>query len=138
MRRSGPHLARSPSVPTLHQSTLGELGEDLACGELKRRGYAILARRYRTRHGEIDIVASDGPVLVFVEVKARSTCRFGGPLTSVTPTKQRRLTRVALDYLARSHTSGVACRFDVVAVAVGEGQPQVEVIANAFTAACRW
>ena len=122
-------------MPTPHQSDLSERGEDLACSELRRRGYVILTRRYRTRHGEIDIVTSHGSVLVFVEVKARSTSRFAVPLSAVMPAKQRKLT--ALDYLARSHTSGVACRFDVVAVAMGAGRPKVEVVTDAFAATDR-
>ena len=73
-------------------------------------------------------------MLVFVEVKARSHQRFGGPLAAVTRLKQRKLTRMALDYLARSRTAGVPCRFDVVAVDVGERRPRVEVVTNAFTA----
>ena len=124
-------------MPTPHQLGLGKRGEELACRELRRQGYAIVARRYRTRYGEIDIVAMDGGVLVFVEVKARSSERFGTPLAAVTPAKQRRLTRMALDYLARSRTTGVPCRFDVVSVAVGEGRPVVEVVTNAFSAAGR-
>lgn len=76
-------------------------------------------------------------VLVFVEVKTRSSERFGTPLAAVTPRKQRRLTRMALDYLARSHTSGVPCRFDVVSVAMREGRPSVEVATNAFCSAGR-
>ena len=56
---------------SLERVARGKIGEDLACRELERRGYAILARRYRSRVGEIDIVASDGPTLVFVEVKTR-------------------------------------------------------------------
>ncbi len=124
-------------MPTQHQSELGKQGEELACRELRRRGYAILARRYRTRHGEIDIVAMDDGVLVFVEVKARSDQRFGSPLAAVTSLKQRRLTRMALDYLARSRTAGVPCRFDVVAVDLGEGRPRVEVVTDAFAAAGR-
>ena len=124
-------------MPTQHQSALGAQGEELACRELRRRGYAILARCYRTRHGEIDIVAMDAGVLVFVEVKARSHQRFGGPLAAVTRLKQRKLTRMALDYLARSRTAGVPCRFDVVAVDVGERRPRVEVVTNAFLAADR-
>ena len=122
-------------MPTRQQASLGELGEDLACAELSRRGYEILARRYRTRHGEIDIAAWHGAILVFVEVKARSTSRFGGPLAGVTAAKERRLTLMALDYLARSHTSGVPCRFDVVAVTLAAGGPHVEVVTNAFAAA---
>ena len=122
-------------MPTRHQSTLGELGETLACRELRRRGYVILARRYRTRHGEIDIVAVDRSVLVFAEVKTRTSGRYGGALAAVTPAKQRKLTLMALDYLARSHTSGIGCRFDVVGVVIEEGRRSVEVVTNAFTAA---
>ena len=124
-------------MPTPHQTALGEQGEDIACRKLRRLGYAILARRYRTRHGEIDIVAMDRGVLVFVEVKARSNTRFGTPLAAVTPIKQRRLTRMALDYLARSYTTGVPCRFDVVSVVMGNRRPVVEVVSNAFRAATR-
>ncbi len=124
-------------MPTQHQSELGIRGEELACRELRRRGYSILARRYRTRHGEIDIVAMDDDVLVFVEVKARSDRRFGGPLAAITGLKQRKLTRMALDYLARSRTAGVPCRFDVVAVELGERRPRVEVVTDAFAAAGR-
>ena len=76
-------------------------------------------------------------VLVFVEVKARSTSLFGGPLFAVTPAKQQKLTLIGLDYLARSHTSGIACRFDVVEVEMGDGRPQVEVVTDAFMAADR-
>lgn len=124
-------------MPTPHHLGLGKRGEELACRELRRQGYAIVARRYRTRYGEIDIVAMDGGVLVFVEVKTRSSERFGTPLAAVTPVKQRRLTRMALDYLARSRTAGVPCRFDVVSVAVGEDRPVVQVVTNAFGAAGR-
>ena len=60
-----------------HRQSLGKRGEDLACEELERRGYAIVDRRFRTRCGELDIVARDGDVLVFVEVKARSGSSFG-------------------------------------------------------------
>ncbi len=119
-------------MPTLHQSRLGELGEDAACRELERRGYAILARRFRTRHGELDIIAREGDVLVFVEVKTRSSDVFGGPLDAVTARKQRKLGRMALEYIARSRLSGVACRFDVVGVLRRGGETEIEVVANAF------
>src|SRR5215216_6427096 len=62
---------------TLERIALGKTGEDLACGELERRGYDIIARRYRSRGGELDIVARDGPTLVFIEVKARDGRDFG-------------------------------------------------------------
>jgi putative endonuclease len=111
---------------------LGEIGENLACDELRRRGYAILARRYRLRTGEIDIVARDGPTTVFVEVKARDGADFGGGAESVTMRKRRRLAHVALDYLARHHLIDRPCRFDVVAIAVKQAGPDIEVFQNAF------
>src|SRR5262245_59143491 len=83
------------------RQTLGKDGEDLACRELRRRGYAILERRYRTRFGEIDIVARQGETTVFVEVKARDGGEFGGAAAAVTPWKQRRLVAMAVDYMAR-------------------------------------
>ena len=101
---------------TLERQRLGKSGEDLAVDELRRLGYAIVARRYRTRHGEIDVVAREGETLVFVEVKARTTRAFGEAAEAVTPRKQRRLVSMAVDYLARHGLTGAACRFDVVAI----------------------
>ena len=116
------------------RQTLGILGEDLACAELQRRGYAILARRYRTRYGEIDVIAREGDTIVFVEVKARETQRFGGAAAAVTGWKQRRITRMALDFLARGRMAERPCRFDVVAIQFQDGKALIEVYANAFTA----
>jgi putative endonuclease len=101
---------------TVERQTLGKSGEDLAVAELERRGYAILERRYRTRHGEIDIVAREDDTLVFVEVKARATGECGTAAEAVTRAKQRRVVSMASEYLARSRCSEVACRFDVVAI----------------------
>jgi len=117
------------------RQTLGELGETLACDELRRRGYAILERRYRTRYGEIDIVARHGDVLVFVEVKARRGDAFGSGAAAVTPNKQRRVARMAADFLVRRRLQDRPCRFDVVSVAMGEERPRIEVFAGAFVAA---
>ena len=116
------------------RQSLGKLGETLACDELRRRGYAILERRYRTRYGEIDIVARYGDVLVFVEVKARVGTAFGTGAEAVTGYKQRRVARMAADFLARRRLQGRPCRFDVVSVAVGSERPRIEVIAGAFDA----
>ena len=115
--------------------TLGKMGEDLAVRELERRGYAILARRYRRRGGELDIVARDGETLVFVEVKTRDGDAFGGGGEAVTALKQRRMTQTAIDYMMRQRLTGVPCRFDVVTVRVDEGRPSIEVVPNAFDAA---
>ena len=92
------------------------MGEELACRELRRLGYDVLARRYRTRHGEIDIIARDGETTVFVEVKARVTAEFGSAAEAVTPAKQRRLARMAFDYATRQGLLNRPCRFDVVAI----------------------
>jgi putative endonuclease len=112
---------------------MGKAGEDLACGELARRGYAVLARRYRSRFGEIDIIARAGRTLVFVEVKARTGTLFGGAAAAVTPLKQRRLARMAEEFLMRQRLVDEPCRFDVVTVDFGAGRPRVEVIPNAFS-----
>jgi putative endonuclease len=101
---------------TVHRQTLGKIGEDLAVAELTRRGYTILERRYRTRHGEIDIVAEDRGTIVFVEVKARATREFGTAAEAITPYKQRRLASMASEYLARQQVTDRPCRFDVVAI----------------------
>jgi putative endonuclease len=115
------------------RQALGLAGEELACAELRRRGYAILARRFRTRRGELDIVARDGDTLVFVEVKARRATRYGTPQEAVTWEKRRRLAAMADDFLARARLGSVPCRFDVVAVRVGSGEPDgVEVFPDAF------
>ncbi len=119
---------------TLARQELGKIGEDLAAGELERRGYAITARRYRTPCGEIDIVAEWDGVLVFVEVKARADAEFGTAAEAVTPWKQRRLTRMAKDYLTRERITSQPCRFDVVTVMFDRGDPVIEVYVNAFDA----
>ena len=91
-------------------TTLGNRssGEDLACDELERRGYAIVTRRYRTKYGELDIVARHGEYLVFVEVKARQGGSFGDPEEAVTLQKQQRMVWMATDYLARHRLDDVA------------------------------
>ena len=114
--------------------SLGKSGEDLACRELERRGYAIIARRYRVRGGELDVVARDGETIVFVEVKTRVGRMFGEAAEAVTPLKQLRITRLAEEYLMRHRLVDCPCRFDVVSILVGAGSPEIEVIQNAFDA----
>ena len=111
---------------------LGKIGEDLACQELERRGYAIVARRYRRRGGELDIVARDGPTLVFVEVKTRDGRNFGEASEAVTRLKRRRIIDLALDYIVRHRVIGCPCRFDVVAIHLEAGDPVIEIYQNAF------
>jgi putative endonuclease len=116
--------------------TLGKMGEDLACRELERRGYAIVARRYRRRGGELDIVARDGPTLVFVEVKTRDGRWFGGAAEAVTGLKRRRIVQLALEYLMRHRLSDCPCRFDVVSIQLEAGRPVIEIHRNAFGITC--
>jgi len=119
---------------TLERQAFGKTGEDLAVDELERRGYAILARRHRTKHGEIDIVARDGDTTVFVEVKARATAEFGTAAAAVTRQKQRRLASMATDYLARHQLANTPCRFDVVAIDGVGDSAVITVYPNAFDA----
>ena len=113
---------------------LGKTGEDLACRELERLGYAILDRRVRFRGGEIDIVARDGQTLVFVEVKARETGAFGGGGEAVTMYKRRRIVQLAIEYVARRRLGDCGVRFDVVSVQLESEPPSIEVYKSAFSA----
>jgi putative endonuclease len=115
---------------TPHQ--YGQSSEDVALRFLQRRGYRILARNYRTRMGEIDIVARHKGVIVFVEVKARRSTGYGNPKWALTPSKQRKLSMTALAYLKQQGSTQTRARFDVVTVQQREGRPHIEVITNAF------
>jgi putative endonuclease len=117
---------------SIARQELGKQGEDLACQELERLGYAIVARRYRTRAGEIDIIASDAGTVVFVEVKARLDLSFGDPVEAVTLEKQRRVVAMATDYVARHDLDNTPCRFDVVTVDALVDPPRITVYKDAF------
>ena len=121
---------------TKARQELGKQAEDLAVAELERRGYAVIARGYRTPHGENDVVAWEGDTLVFVEVRCRSGEGCGAAAESVTRAKQRRVARMAVDYLARQDLyDRCAVRFDVVAIDDHPaGPPSIEVIVAAFDA----
>ena len=113
---------------------LGPLGEKLAARFLKSRGYRILPRNYVTSVGEVDLVAREGDVLVFVEVKTRTTDDFGGPLLGVHRAKQRKLGLLARTYIAQKKLDEVPCRFDVVGILLGDNEkdPEIELIRDAF------
>lgn len=121
-------------MKTDNRQSLGQSGEDLACTELGRRGYAILARRYRSRFGEIDIVARSEKTIVFVEVKTRVGDDYGGGAAAVTPWKQRRIAQMAVEYLSRHELHDQPCRFDVVTVDMKESGPSIVVYEHAFEA----
>ena len=104
------------------KQSLGNAGEAAAERWLRREGLQIVARGYRARCGEIDLIARDGAQVVFVEVKTRTSDAFGRPCEAVTAQKRRRIARVASSFLVRSGWTEAACRFDVVEVfPVGAG-----------------
>jgi len=111
---------------------LGDAGEDLAAAALKKQGYKIIERNYTTPLGEIDLIARQGGVLVFIEVKTRKSLRFGQPQDAVSPAKQARLQRLADYYLQRQRLGEVPVRFDVVGIIMSADGPKVEVFRNAF------
>ena len=118
-----------------HAQDLGRRAERAAERELRRRGYAIVARNVRIAGGEIDLVALDGDTVCFVEVRARSSEDVGSPLESVGSKKQRQLTKLARSFLRRRGLKNTPARFDVVAVETGDdGQLQVTVLPDAFPA----
>ena len=111
---------------------LGERGEALAVRRLKKAGYKIIETNYRTRLGEIDIIAKEKDTLVFVEVKSRRSVHFGSPKWAITPKKRKKISMVALHYLKATNQSSARARFDVVAVVSNRDKPQVDIIKNAF------
>jgi len=115
-----------------NRRSLGDRGEDLAAAHLKKQGYNILARNYRTPIGEIDLVARHQGALVIIEVKTRRSRKFGSPQEAVHPAKQERLRNLAEYYLQQQGLGEVALRFDVVGILWQAGKPQVEVILGAF------
>ncbi|MFZ2960863.1 MAG: YraN family protein [Candidatus Ozemobacteraceae bacterium] len=113
---------------------LGKRGEEAAVAFLVGKGYRLIERNYRTRAGEIDIIAFDGETLVFVEVRARTSSRQGNPFETVTRSKQEKLIKMARWFLAaRGIGSGVPCRFDVIGLLPGaDGRLYPEHVTNAF------
>lgn len=121
---------RAPMVN--RRQRFGRRSEDVAVKHLKKKGYKIVERNYRTRLGEIDIIAREGRSLAFIEVKARHSTSFGNPKWALTPKKQMKISMVALEYLKRTGQSSAKARFDVVTILADRPQPQVEIIKNAF------
>lgn len=114
----------------------GRGGEAIAEAYLTQRGYRLLARRFRLRNGELDLVMEDGATVVFVEVRTRRSASFGDPLESVGPLKQSRIIRAARVFLGASHLHERPCRFDVVSVRTTGGiePPVIDHRIDAFRA----
>ncbi|MGE0644171.1 MAG: YraN family protein [Nitrospira sp.] len=120
------------TIPDQRQ-VFGRASERLAEELLRAKGYRILDRNVRTSLGELDLVAEDRGVVVFVEVKGRTTKAFGGALLAVNHRKRAKLAKLAGQYLARRRWSDRLCRFDVVLVHGRlSAQEQVEHVQNAF------
>lgn len=118
----------------------GIQGEDIAVSALKKSRYKIIERNYRTRAGEIDIVAQEGKCIVFVEVRTRASVEYGFPQETVVARKQKKLCRAARWYLQKNRIEDIPCRFDVVAIVTDDAlnEPQVEIIKNAFRPQTEW
>jgi putative endonuclease len=111
---------------------LGQKGEEIAAKYLQKQGYKIVSRNYRTKLGEIDIIAKDGSVLVFIEVKTRTGNSYGSPAAAVTLKKQRQICKTALCYLTSQKRLDVPARFDVISVSFDNNKYQIDLIPNAF------
>ena len=99
---------------------LGDWGEEIAARHLRRLGLIVIERNVRSRFGEIDLIASEGDTVVFVEVKVRRRPEFGSPALAVDWRKRRRISRLALSYLG-DRLCGI--RFDIIAIVAQPGQP---------------
>jgi len=127
--------AAHPTYPdeSGRHTRLGRRGEDLAVEHLQRCGLVVLSRNWRCRHGELDIVATDGRRLVVCEVKTRSGTGFGAPAEAVTLEKQERLRRLANAWLAHYRVGWCEVRMDIVSVLwPPDGRPMVEHLRGAF------
>ena len=120
----------TPETP--HNQSFGAWGEELVATWYLEHGYAIVARNWRCRQGEIDIIASSGSVLVICEVKTRANADFGSPASAVDVNKQQRLRRLAAHWLSDNPNSRLSVRFDVAAVIGPKEKVTLEVIEAAF------
>lgn len=117
---------------TYARQQLGREGEEMAAAELERLGYHILVRRYRSRFGEIDLIARDDTTVVFVEVKTKTDSRFGDPAEMVTLQKQRRLVSMAEEYVSGHRLHATPCRFDVVTIDASVAPACITLYKDAF------
>lgn len=122
--------ARDPGRP--NTSETGMQGELVAYAFLKRQGYRIVAHRYRSRSGEIDLIGWDGDILAFIEVKYRRNRHYGGPEDAVGFAKQQRICRAAADYRRGLRRKAAAWRFDIVGIQGDWEHPEISLFKDAF------
>ena len=118
-------------MPKGNNIEFGRLGEEIACKEIKKKGYDIIERNYRSRLGEIDIIAKDGDVLVFIEIKTRRSS-IDYAKEAVDRRKKKKLLKLALAYMKTKRYDNIKARFDVIAISIKDNKPQIELIKNAF------
>lgn len=124
---------RVPPRPEAWHLRLGRKGEELAARHLVKIGFVILAKNWRCREGELDIVATDGQTLVVCEVKTRSGTRFGEPAEAVTADKMARVRRLTGQWLSTHRVGWCRIRFDVIAICVErDGEVRLRHIEGAF------
>lgn len=112
---------------------LGAFGESLACGYLSECSYRVLERNFSCKAGEVDIIAVQGDVVVFIEVKTRSSEKYGLPSEAVSRTKQRKIIKTALYYLQSNRLLDYMCRFDVIEILIDEeNNHHINLIEDAF------
>ena len=116
----------------LSKTKKGTIEEELAVDFLQKKGYRIIQRNYRFEHGEIDIIAEDSNVLVFVEVKARRSKEFGEPEDAVTLRKREKIKATADGYIFENNIDDIECRFDVVAIDYQDNKTEIRHIQDAF------
>ncbi|MCX5749913.1 MAG: YraN family protein [Candidatus Saganbacteria bacterium] len=117
----------------IESKILGNIGEDLACGLLIEMGWKVIERNFRSNHGEIDIIAKDEDILVFVEVKSYTYRSFYKPVFSITQYKKKSLIHAARTYIMLNGVKGINCRFDVIATYKDrKGEQKTEHFKNAF------
>ena len=111
----------------------GQSAESIADEYLRKKGYRIIDRNVRSPSGELDLVARLGDTVVFIEVKARRTEKYGGVSYSINRRKEQRIIKLAAQYLAKHHLHGQPCRFDVILCKGGQTAPiEIEHIEDAF------
>ena len=116
----------------MNRRSLGASGEDVAWEHLRRAGYALVAKNFRSRFGELDLVVEKDGVVVFVEVRSKRGDRYGSAFESVDWRKQRQIGRMAAEFLARRRWTGRRTRFDVVAVEWQDAEARIDHLESAF------
>lgn len=109
----------------------GKIGEDIASIVVKKMGYKIIERNYRSKFGEIDLIAKDKDVLVFIEIKTR-TSSIDYAKQAIDNKKKKKLIKLALAYMKMRKLDNIKARFDVVAISMKKGMPEIEFIKDAF------